>query len=239
MAELRNLYTDPQYFVTLGVQFASRGELQDAVAQHEKALELDSRLLNAHINLISLYGRLRIFDKADEHYRAAVEIAPNNPQPYYDHGVLLMEEGKNADAETAFRKVLELDPDHANAHNNLGDLLQREGKLEAAADEFRKAIESDPDFPQAHFNLGRILVNQENYKEGISEFLKTLNTSDEDAKPSYLYAVGAAYARSGDAENGLQYLRMAREQAAARHQPKLVESIDRDMKLVETSKNRE
>src|SRR5436309_15749103 len=100
-----------------------------------------------------------------------------------------MEEGRSADAETAFRKVLELDPDHANAHNNLGDLLQREGKLEAAADEFRRAIENNPDFPQAHFNLGRILVNHANYNEGISELVKTPNTSDQDAKPSDVYAV--------------------------------------------------
>jgi tetratricopeptide (TPR) repeat protein len=235
MAELRSLYTDPQYFMALGLAFATRGRWEEAAAEHEKALLFDPHLLQAHVNLVSLYGHLGEFDKAEEHYRAAVVIAPKSPQVYYDHGILLMEQGKNTDAEAAFRKVLELDPGHANAHNNLGDILQREGGLEAAADEFRKAIESRPDFPQAHFNLGRILVNHGNYKEGIPELLKTLDTTDDEARPTYLYALGAAYVRSGDQQNGLLYLRKAREQAVAQRQSKLVESIDRDLRLLETS----
>jgi tetratricopeptide (TPR) repeat protein len=238
MAELRNIYTDPNYFVELGVQFANRGFLNEAVAEHEKALQLDPHLLKAHVNLISLFGRLRRLDKAEEHYRAAAEISLNDPEIHYDHGVLLMEEGKNTEAEEAFRKVLEIDPAHANAHNNLGDLWQREGKTEAAVEEFRKAIESKPDFPQAHFNLGRILVNQENYKEGIPELLKTLRTQDVNLMPSYLYALGAAYARSGDAKSALRYLRAAREQAVARHQSRLAESIERDLETLEKARFR-
>lgn len=235
MAELRNLYTDPNYFVELGVQYADRGKVEEAVVLHEKALQIDSSLLMAHVNLISLYGRLRLFDKAQEHYRVAVEIDPKNSKAYYDYGVLLTEQDRMSAAKAAFEKSLEFDPSNPNAHNSLGDILQRQGDFDGAAAQFRQALMSRPDFPQAHFNLGRILVNQGNYEEGISELLKTLNTTDEEAKPTYLYAVGAAYARSGDPQNGLRYLRMAREQASARHDSKLVESIDRDLQLLETS----
>ena len=238
-AELNAIYTDPGILMGLGIEYGNQGKLQEAVVKHEEALRFDPGLVGAHINLISLYGRLHNYQKAEKHYREAAQLDPNRAETYYDYGVLLLEQDKFQDAESAFRKSLELDPHNAQAHNNLGDILQRQGKLTDASGEFRKAIENLPDFPQAHFNLGRILVNQGNYTEGIPELLKTLGTSDEDAKPSYLYAVGAAYARSGDAENGLRYLRMARVQAAAEHQSNLAESIDRDLKLVETSKNRE
>ena len=202
-------------------------------------MQFDPSLVGAHINLISLYGRLHNYQKAEEHYREAAQLDPNRAETYYDYGVLLLEQDKFQDAESAFRKSLELDTHNAQAHNNLGDILQRQGKLSDASGEFRKAIESLPEFPQAHFNLGRILVNQGNYAEGIPELLKTLGTSDSDAKPSYLFALGAAYARSGNRENGLRYLRMARAQAAAEHQSNLVESIERDLKLLETSRNRD
>jgi hypothetical protein len=45
--------------------------------------------------------------------------------------------------------------------------------------------------------------------------------------------VGAAYARAGDRGNAVRYLRMAREQAAAQNQAKLVGSIERDLRIVE------
>jgi tetratricopeptide (TPR) repeat protein len=239
MADLRSLYTDPQYFMAMGLYFAGQGRWKEAVAEHEKALLFDPDLLQAHANLISLYGRLGAFDKAEEHYRAAIKIDSKNPRAHYDYGVLLEEQGRLAEAKQAFEKTLEADPANASAHNSLGDILQREGKLEAAAVEFRKAIASNPEFPQAHFNLGRILVNQGHFAQGIPELLKTLNTPDEDAKASYLYAVGAAYARSGDRQNGLKYMREAREQAATRHQAKLIESIDGDLRLLQESKNRD
>ena len=98
--------------------------------------------------------------------------------------------------------------------------------------EFRKAIEEKPDFPQAHFNMGRILVNQGEYKQAIAELLKTLSTDDKDLRPSYVYAIGAAYARADDRPNALRYLRLAREQAAERQQAKLLEDIDHDLAIL-------
>ena len=129
-------------------------------------------------------------------------------------------------------QVLELDPGHTGALNNMGYLLERQGRQQEAIADYRRAIEITPDFPQAHFNLGRILVNQANYNEGIQELLKTLDVQDEEVKPAYLYAVGAAYIRAGDRENGLTYISMAKEQAAARHQSKLLESINRDLQAL-------
>src|SRR5207247_5998512 len=110
-------------------------------------------LVGAHINLISLYGRLHNYQKAEEHYRQAAQLDPSRSETYYDYGVLLLEESKIQDAESAFRKSLVLDPHNAQAHNNLGDILQRQSKLSDASGEFRKAIENLPDFPQANLDL--------------------------------------------------------------------------------------
>jgi tetratricopeptide (TPR) repeat protein len=232
-AELK-FYGDPQYLLQLGVELASQGKLAEAAAQDEEALQADPGLLRAHVSLISLYGRLHQFEKAEEHYREAVQLASNRPEIYYNYGVLLMEQRKYSEAEAAFRKVLEINPHHPEAHNNLGDILQRQGKLPDAISQFRAAVDDRPNFPQAHFNLGRILVNQENYKEAIEELLKTLSTEDAETKPSYLYAVGAAYARAGDRLNALRYLHLAKQQAAARQQAKLLDNIDRDLHIIET-----
>ena len=232
-AELNKLYSSPASLIELGIEFDRQGKLEQAAAEHEKALKIDPQLIRAHLNLISIYGRVGQFKKAEEHYRAAVLLDPNSYENHYNYGVLLETQGKYQEAEEAFRKVLEISPSHAEAQNNLGDLLQRQGKLAEATEEFRRAIENRPNFPQAHFNLGRILVNQENYDEGIPELLKSLSTEDQESAPAYLYAVGAAYVRAGGRENGLRYIRMAREKAAAQHQSNLLDSIDRDLRMLE------
>jgi protein O-mannosyl-transferase len=170
--------------------------------------------------------------RAEEHYRAAIQLDPGSAQAYYNYGVLLVGAEKYQPAQDAFRKAIEINPYYADAHNNLGYLLERNGLSSEAATEYQKAIDNKPTDRQAHFNLGRVLVNQRRYREGISELEKTIEPEDERT-PRYLYALGAAFARSGDRQNALRYIRRAREGAAAQGQSDLLASIDRDLHALE------
>jgi tetratricopeptide (TPR) repeat protein len=235
--ELRQLDRAAPSLLERGVELQDAGRTQDAVAATERALQLDPKLVRAHINLITLYGGMGDLQKAEEHYQAAVKLDPDHfPDAYYDHGVLLIKERKLADAEAAFRKALEINPRYADAHNNLGYLLEREGKIAEASDQYRAAIEDEPDFRRAHFNLGRILINEGKYQAGIEQFKQTLTSTDQDT-PSYLYALGAAYGRSGDQQNALRYLQQARAQAAAQSQSQLLSEIDKDLHTLDAGQN--
>jgi tetratricopeptide (TPR) repeat protein len=188
--------------------------------------------VQAHINLISLYGRTGRIEQAQEHYQTAIKLNPNMAQAYYDYGVLLFGQGKRQEAEQAFRHALEINPYYADAHNNLGGLLEMQRRLDSALQEFEKAIAERPNYRLAHFHLGRVLVNQGKYDEAIQHFLKTLAPEDEST-PTYLYALGATYARAGDRASALLYIRKAREKAAARGQTRLLASIDQDLRTLE------
>ena len=233
LAAVQALNRSATYQVQLGTELERHGKLEESAAAHEKALELDPQLVQAHINLIRLYGQLGQFEKAEEHYRAAVRIHPASAEAYYNHGVLLLGAENYQAAEDAFRQAIGINPYYADAHNNLGYLLERRGNPAEAAAEYKKAIESKPGYRQAHFNLGRVLVNQEDYKEGIKELQKTIQPEDENT-PRYLYALGAAFARFGDRQSALRYIRQAREKAAARGQTDLLRSIDHDLNALET-----
>ena len=233
--EVRELNRSATQQVQKGIQLERQGRLEESAAAHEQALEIDSQLVQAHVNLVELYGRLRQFEKAEEHYRVAAGLDPDSSENYYNYGVLLLGAGKYQQAENAFRKTIEIDPFHPSAHNNLGFLLERQGKLLEAVAEYRSALENKPNNRQAHFNLGRVLVNMEKYEEGIRELKKTLQPEDENT-PRYMYALGAAFARSGDHQNGLRYIRQARDGAAALGQFGLVASIDRDLRTLESSR---
>lgn len=231
--EIWALRANPQDQMRLGMELARQGRLAEAVAAYEKALQMDPKLVEAHVSLVSLCGQLGQFDKGEEHFQAAVRFDPKDPASYFNRGLLLAGQGKFAEAEKAFRKTLEISPLYPGAHTNLGYMLEAQNKLSGAMAEYRKTLESNPYDPQAHFSLGRILVNQEGYQEGIEHLQKSLGSADKENEPSYLYALGAAYARSGDRGNGLRYLRQAREKASALGQRKLVESIEEDLQTLE------
>jgi protein O-GlcNAc transferase len=48
--------------------------------------------------------------------------------PQNNLGLLLAEQGRPEEAETAYREALRINPEHANAHYNLGNVLQGQGR---------------------------------------------------------------------------------------------------------------
>lgn len=231
--EMRALDSSAMSYLERGVFLGQVGRTNDAIQATEHAIALDPKLVLAHANLISLYGRTGNLQKAEEQYRAVMALNSDQfPKAHYDYGVLLMAKGRFQEAELAFRRALKIDPSYAEAHNNLGYLLERQSKWPEAVAEYRQALKSKPDFRQAHFNLGRALLNQQKYQEGIEQLSQTLTPDDEHA-PAYLYALGAAYGRAGDRENALHYLRLAREKASALGQAKLLADIEQDLRTVE------
>ena len=231
---LRNSATD---HLRRGIHLAEQGQLPEAAAAHEAALEADPRLVQAHINLIRIYGELEDEARAEEHYRAAVEQEPNRAEIHYNYGVFLTSRQRTDEAADAFRRVLELAPDHAEALNNYAYLLMTSGRLDEAKRFYRAAIESQPDLRSAHFNLGRILVNQEKIWEAIVHFRQTL-TPEDDETPLCTYALAAALARVGIKEEALEYMEQARQKARARGQLDLLASIEKDLGRLEQAGNR-
>lgn len=237
LAEVATLSRDFKAYLKAGTASLAAGKLADAADAFEGALEINPQLAEAHTSLIYVYSQLGNASKAEEHYRAAVRLNPRESDAYFNFGVFLMGHNRPSEAEQAFRKALEINPSYAEAHSDLGYLLETQGKSLEALSEYRKALQGQPDFPQANFSLGRLLVKQEKFEEGILYLLKAVNTKDKNAKTSYLHAVGIAFADAGDLENGIRYLRLARDNAEARRQTALLPTVTEDLRLLESGKS--
>ncbi len=214
------------------VIFESAGNIEQSIAEHERALEINPNLTQAHINLISLYGRMGQFEKAEKHYHAAVAVNPNLADSHYNYGVLLAGQERYAEAAQAFYRSLQINQFNAEAHHNYAVMIEREGRLDEAAEHYRKAIENKPDHRFAHFHLGRILVNQGKMAEAIEHFLKTLTPEDENTA-RFTYALGATYVRAGEKQKGIGYLRRALKLATESGQTQVAASIERDLGVIE------
>lgn len=234
---VKQLHTGAHHYLKQGVSLEAAGHIAQAAAEHERALEIDPKLEQAHINLISLYGRLGQPDKAETHYKTLLAVNPNLAEAHYNFGVLLTGQGRHSEASQAFRKALEISPFYAEAHNNYAFLLLNDGRLEEAARHFRSALENKPNYRLAHFHLGRILLHQDKVEEAIGHFQQTLGPEEDDSTPGYFYALGAAYARAGNRQSALEYIRQAHRKAFALGQRELLGSIERDLKILEQSES--
>jgi superkiller protein 3 len=215
-----------------GLALAEAGDLQGAIQQHLQAIQSDPKEVQGYINLIQLYARVGETDKAVEAYHKAVAINPNRADCYYNYGVLMFQLRKFSESEQSMRKAIQINPYYVEAHDNLGYLLAMQGHFDEALAEYRKAVAERPDFRPAHFHIGQIFAHEGKYPEAIQEFLKILTPKDERT-PAYLYALGATYARAGDRQNALLYMRKARDEAAQRKQEQLLTSIKRDIANLE------
>jgi tetratricopeptide (TPR) repeat protein len=227
-ARIHALNQSATVHIQRGMELERAGKLSEAIREHEAALASDPSNVQVHINLISLYGRGGEADKAKAHFDASLQQNPGRADAWYNYGVLLAHGKNDTEAEQAFRRAIEINPNYAEAHNNLGAIYQQHGRLDDAAREFRQAIADQPNYPLARFHLGRILANQNQYAEAIEQFRKALKPADERT-PTYLYAIGATYARAGDLRQARHYLQQARDTASAHGQKELLTSIERDL----------
>ncbi len=124
------------------------GRLEDAVHEQEAALAADPVNVQAHVNLIALYGRTGNPEKAREQFEAAVRLSPGartsgttTVSCFFGMAAPLKKPRR------AFRRALEINPDNGEARDNLGVIYERRGRLDDAAREFRQAIASRPDYP--------------------------------------------------------------------------------------------
>ena len=231
LARVLDLREDASALLQRGLKLAEAGDVAGAIAAHEAALERNPDLVQARVNLISLYGGARNWAKAEENYQAVVARGVDVDQAHYEYGVLLgMQEKWDAAAE-AFRKALAANPLHARARNNLGQILERQQKFEDAEREYRLAIETQPLFRLARFNLGRMLLARRRPEEAIREFEKLTEPRDADT-PRYLFALSTAYVRSGRVAEGARWGEEARALALAYGQKDLAAAIERSLALI-------
>ena len=223
--EIRTMRSTARDLIERGAKLGAAGRLDESIAAHVEALDRDPGAVQAHVNLIVLYGRTGRVDQAEAHYRAALASEPTPADAHYNYGVLLAAGRRYAEAAAAFGRALDVNPFHAPAHNNLGTLLAGRGDLEQAIEHYRQALANDPLHRGARFNLGRALVALGRPRDAIEQIEKILQPEGPET-PRYLQALANAYHAAGDLAAARGSLERARAAAAASGQQQLAAAID-------------
>src|SRR6266403_38241 len=164
----------------LGYAYTALKRSDEARAEYERAIALDAKMPEAHLNLGILLLNSQQYAAAVTPLTKAVELLPAQSRP---RSLLAVAQDRSGDQEAAarsFEGVLHLDPNDLTANRYLGDLDLRRGKPAEAEARFRHALEIRPDAPEILQGLAQSLEAQ-NKPEAADVYRKYLAVTPEDS----------------------------------------------------------
>jgi tetratricopeptide (TPR) repeat protein len=133
------------------------------------------------------------------------------PESQRQRALVLEQQGKDADAETAWRAFLKGHPANAEPYAHLGLLEARQEHYKEAVPLYRKALALNPAIPGLRLNLGLALFKGGELKQGIAEF-KPLLKSQSPSSPErqrLVILLGMAHYGLGEYAEAAPYLKQA------------------------------
>jgi len=134
-----------------------------------KALELDDSLVEAHVELGTVYF-FYDFDwpAAEREFLRAIGLNPNYAPAHEYYGWYLISLGRIDQAIQEGQRAVELDPLSAEIHSILGWDLYFARRYDQAAVEVQKSLELNPDYPLGYCFLGQVYAQQGRFDDAIA-----------------------------------------------------------------------
>jgi tetratricopeptide (TPR) repeat protein len=170
--------------------------LQSALKAHRKgdiptAERLYAKLLRAapgDFNALHLLGVIRAQQRrlaeADRLIAKALE-ANISAEALNNHGSVLIELGREAEAISRLRRALLMKPGYGDAHFNLGNALRKSGQVEQACKSFAEAIIVMPGHVAARQNRSDCLRELDRHAEAILVMRQAIDIAPRNAQLHY------------------------------------------------------
>jgi pentatricopeptide repeat protein len=176
-----------------------RGDIFMARKMYREALETyksgpdDSAVLANKIGIA--YHQMLDLDDARKYYEKAIKLRGNYAEAINNLGTIYYAKKSYRRSITQYKKALRLTPDSASILSNLGTSYFARKNYELAFTTYQQALALDPEVFEHRSTMGILLQER---------------TVDERAK--FHYYLARTYAKAGDVEHALVYIRKALEE---------------------------
>jgi len=149
----------------LGMGYMEQGKLNDALEKLLKAEDAQPGNAEVHSALALVYDQLQEYDKADHHYRRAINLNSEEGGNYNNYGAFLCRRGKYQQADKYFNKAIGTlhykTPERAL--ENAGVCAAKIPDLEKAEEYLRKALSMNDKLPLALAEMADLMFKKQNY----------------------------------------------------------------------------
>ena len=156
---------DAHFF--LGMVADARGQIVEAAAQYETALNHSPNNAALYVKLGLVCDKEGKFDQSIAYFQKATRLEPMNTVARFNLGVALSQRGKYSLGLKELGEVLRLQPHDAATHFCMGFAFLYSKRIEEAIASFSEGLRYKPDDAEAHYGLGSALSIERRREDAV------------------------------------------------------------------------
>lgn len=212
----KSLELEPRSYLVrtlLGKAYRDQKRLDLALGEFKAAVDLAPRgdhprarqlLGKAYLNVGTTHMEMGDLDEAEEFFRTAQEIIPDDPGVHRSFGQLHAARGGVEKGIAALKKAVNLNPRDPSSLLELATLFDRRGESESAKATIRKALAIDSTRADCHEFLAGLLKRQGEREEAIKTYMRALEQAPS-RKDFYHWQMGILYAETQNYDEAIYH----------------------------------
>jgi protein O-GlcNAc transferase len=189
----------------LGSLYARQGSWSSAVSEFQEAIQLNSRLVSAHLHMGAALLAQQQPASAIQELALACQLAPDNAVAATELGKAYAANNEDAKSIATFQRAISMDSKSTDAKYQLALALQRTDRNVDAVPLLRQIVETQPKNAEASATLGLALLLAGNAKDAIPFLEHTLKQKPADGTAHENLA--AAYLQMNEVDEAIQVLK--------------------------------
>ena len=177
--ETANDSQEYQTYYNLGRKLAEEQKWQQAIANYQKALNLQDNIAEIYHHLGDALINGKRWKKAVKTYEKAISLDSNFAWSYHNLGVALFNLGKVRAAIENYQNATALNPQNSHFQYSLGKALASLGQWKTAAETYQKAIALGWQTPQAYHELGDIFCELEQWDDAVDVYQAAISLDNK------------------------------------------------------------
>lgn len=165
--------------ICLGTLHNGTGQYYRAVAEFQRALELEPTRDDAYRGLAAANEGLARLGESEKAYRRAITLRPQYWAGYSWLGTFYYHQARYEEAARMFAKVVELAPDNFVGCRNLGGIYVLQGRYAEAIPMFERSVALRPT-ARAYSNLATAYFNLHRFAEAARTFDEAVKLDGQD-----------------------------------------------------------
>ena len=174
-----------------------------AITAARKALELDSELAEAHVQLAYVYQKEWRWSEAEAEYKWALQLRPNDAAAHMGFASWLLAEGRTEEAMEWSKRARELDP-LAVTGTGLAWILFSARRYDEAIRELHAKLAVTPDDASALWFLGFSFIGEGKPEDAIPPLERAVSLSHRS--PGAIGVLARAYGHAGRRSDALRLI---------------------------------
>ena len=181
---------DHVFYNNRGIAYGEEGEIDLAIKDFTKAIELKPDYAFAYNNRGAVYRDKGEHDQAIEDCSKAIQLKPDYAEPYSNRGAAYRNKGNYDRAIKDYDTAIQLKPDFVQAYYNRGLAYHEKREFDLAITDYSKAIRLNRKLFHPYYNRGNAYLQKRDFDRAIEDYSAAIELNPE---------LGPAYCNRGEA----------------------------------------